>query len=94
LTFVKRWGVRGAQVIFDAVGGPLFEPALKALGHRGRQIEIPSVGDRRVSFDLVDYYHNESQLFGVDTRKRDAVASAAVLEALTPSLMIHPSRPP
>jgi NADPH:quinone reductase len=74
----------GAQVIFDAVGGPMFEPALKALGHRGRQIEITSIGDRRVSFDLVDFYHNESQLFGVDTRKRDAIASASLLEALTP----------
>ncbi len=75
---------RGAQVVFDTVGGPMFEPALKALAHRGRQIEIASAGDRRVSFDLLDFYHNESQLFGVDTRKRDATASAAVLEALTP----------
>jgi hypothetical protein len=62
----------------------MFEPALKALAHRGRQIEIASVGDRRVSFDLVDFYHNESRLFGVDTRQRDATASAALLEALTP----------
>jgi NADPH:quinone reductase len=75
---------RGAQVIFDTVGGPMFEPALKALGHRGRQVEITSVGDRRVRFDLVDFYHNESRLFGVDTRQRDATASAALLEALTP----------
>ncbi|MFI5339318.1 MAG: zinc-binding alcohol dehydrogenase family protein [Candidatus Methylomirabilales bacterium] len=75
---------RGAQVVFDTVGGPMFEPALKALGHRGRQIEIASLGDRRVGFDLLDFYHNECQLFGVDTRKRDATASAAVLEALTP----------
>jgi NADPH:quinone reductase-like Zn-dependent oxidoreductase len=37
-----------------------------------------------VSFDLVDFYHNESRLFGVDTRQRDATASAALLEALTP----------
>jgi NADPH:quinone reductase len=75
---------RGADVVFDTVGGPMFEPALKALGPRGRQIEIASAGDRRVSFDLLDFYHNESHLFGVDTRKRDAIASAAVLEALTP----------
>jgi NADPH:quinone reductase len=80
----RATGGRGAQVIFDAVGGPMFEPALKALGHRGRQIEITSVGDRRVSFDLLDFCHNESQLFGVDTRKRDAIASAAALEALSP----------
>jgi NADPH:quinone reductase-like Zn-dependent oxidoreductase len=75
---------RGAQVIFDSVGAPMFEPALKSLGRRGRQVEIASVGDRRVSFDLVDFYHNESQLFGVDTRKRDAIASGALLDAITP----------
>jgi NADPH:quinone reductase len=80
----RATGGRRAQVVFDAVGGPMFEPALKSLGHRGRQIEITSVGDRRVSFDLVHFYHNESQLFGVDTRKRNAIASARVLEALTP----------
>jgi len=80
----RATGGRGAQVIFDAVGGPMFEPALKALAHRGRQIEISSVGDRRVSFDLVDFYHNECQLLGADTRQRDATASAALLEALTP----------
>ena len=62
----------------------MFEPALKALGHRGRQVEIASVGDRRVSFDLLDFYHNERKLLGVDTRKRNATESAAVLEALTP----------
>jgi NADPH:quinone reductase len=75
---------RGAEVVFDAVGGPLFEPSLKSLAHGGRQTEITSAGDRRVSFDLLDFYHNESRLFGVDTRHRDAVASAAMLEALTP----------
>jgi NADPH:quinone reductase len=75
---------QGAQVVFDAVGGPLFEPALRSLAYRGRQLEITSAVDRRVSFDLLNFYHNESQLFGVDTRKRDAKASAAILEALTP----------
>jgi NADPH:quinone reductase-like Zn-dependent oxidoreductase len=62
----------------------MFEPALRSLARRGRQTEITSVGDRRVSFDLLDFYHNESRLFGVDTRHRDAIASAALLEALTP----------
>jgi NADPH:quinone reductase len=80
----RATGGRGAQVIFDSVGGPMFEPALKSLGHRGRQVEIASVGDRRVSFDLVDFYRSESQLFGVNTLERDAIASGAVLEALTP----------
>jgi hypothetical protein len=57
---------------------------LRSLAHRGRQVEITSALDRRVSFDLLDFYHNESRLLGMDTRKRDATASAAVLEALTP----------
>jgi NADPH:quinone reductase len=75
---------RGADVVFDTVGGPMFESALKSLTHRGRIVEISSVGDRRVSFDLIDFYHNESRLFGVDTRSRNAVASSALLDALTP----------
>jgi NADPH2:quinone reductase len=32
----------------------------------------------------VDFYHNESQLFRVDTLKRDLTASSEVLDALTP----------
>jgi NADPH:quinone reductase len=75
---------RGADVVFDTVGGPMFEPALKSLTHRGKLLEISSVSDRRVAFDLLDFYHNESQLFGVDTRSRDAVASAGLLENLIP----------
>src|SRR5216683_3840430 len=43
---------RGADVVFDTVGGPMFEPALKSLRHSGRLLEIASPGDRRVSFDL------------------------------------------
>jgi hypothetical protein len=37
-----------------------------------------------VSASTFDFYHNERQLLGVDTRKRNATESAAVLEALTP----------
>lgn len=85
---------RGADVIFDSVGGPMFEPALRALAHRGRQLEIASAVDRRVSLDLIDFYHNESQLFGVDTRARDAITSAALLEDLLPFFEQDKFRPP
>ena len=40
-----------------------------------------------MSFDLADFYHNESRLFGVDTLKRDLTASAEVLDALTPGFV-------
>jgi NADPH:quinone reductase len=59
----------------------------KCLALRGRLVEIAAPGQREVSFDLVDFYHNESRLFGVDTLKRDLTASAEVLDALTPGFV-------
>lgn len=60
---------KGVDLVFDCVGGPMFEPALKSLGLGGRQVAITSVGIRRVEFDLMDFYHNQSRLIGVDTMK-------------------------
>ena len=39
----KIW--KGADLIFDAVGGPLFEACLESLAQRGRQIAIASAGN-------------------------------------------------
>jgi len=58
---------RGVDAVFDTVGGPLFEPALRSLRFGGRQVAISSVGEPRVSFNLVDFYHNVSSLLGVDS---------------------------
>jgi NADPH:quinone reductase len=80
-------GGKGADVVLDFVGGSMFPSALKSLALRGRLVEIAATGQREVNFDLVDFYHNESQLFGVDTLKRDLTASAEVLDALTPGFV-------
>jgi NADPH:quinone reductase len=80
-------GGQGADVVFDLVGGIMFRNAVNSLALRGRLVEIAATGQREVSFDLPDFYHNESRLYGVDTLKRDLVASAEVLEALTPGFM-------
>jgi NADPH:quinone reductase len=69
------------------VGGVMFRSALKCLAPRGRLVEIAATGQREVSFDLADFYHNQSRLFGIDTLKRDLTASAQVLDALTPGLV-------
>jgi NADPH:quinone reductase-like Zn-dependent oxidoreductase len=58
---------RGVDAVFNTVGGATFEPALRSLSFGGRQVVIASPGDPRVSFDLVDFYHNFSRLFGVDS---------------------------
>jgi NADPH:quinone reductase-like Zn-dependent oxidoreductase len=58
---------RGVEVVFDTVGGPMFEPALRSLKLRGRHVAISSLGEPRVSFHLTDFYHNFSRLLGVDS---------------------------
>jgi NADPH:quinone reductase-like Zn-dependent oxidoreductase len=73
-------GGKGANLIFDTVGGPMFEEGLKSLAHRGRQVAISSLGDPRVSFNLVDFYHNESALVGVDSLKLSFIESGEILK--------------
>ena len=58
---------KGVNVAFDTVGGQMFEPALRSLAFGGRQVVISSKGDPRVSFNLVDFYHNFARLLGVDS---------------------------
>ncbi len=76
---------KGADVAFDCVGGPLFEISLTSLAPGGRQVNIVSVGERRVSFDLVDFFIRRLSLFGLSTLSIDAVASGDILEKLRPS---------
>jgi len=75
----------GANVVFDAVGGITFEPALKSLAHLGRLVTISATGRTRVEFDVRDFYHNESRIIGADSRKLDASASAKQLTAMLPA---------
>jgi len=74
----------GVDVVFDCVGGEMFEPALSTLKQLGRQVAITSVGRRRVSFDLLDFYHRRLTLFGVDSRALTVTDSAKLLSAMTP----------
>jgi NADPH2:quinone reductase len=84
---------RGADVVLDCVGGVMFRPALDCLAARGRLIEMSVTGARDVTFNLADFYHNESRLIGVDTLKLDLTGSAAVLEALRPGFESRDYRP-
>ena len=84
---------RGADVVLNAAGGSMFEIGLSLLAHRGRQVEITSATERRATFDLVDFYHNESRLYGLDTLKRDLVASARILEKLSDGFSSRAYRP-
>ncbi|HET6489598.1 MAG TPA: zinc-binding alcohol dehydrogenase family protein [Syntrophales bacterium] len=76
---------KGVNVAFDCVGGPLFEVSLSTLAPGGRQVNIVSVGERRVSFDLVDFFIRRLSLFGLSTLSFDAIASADILDKLRPA---------
>jgi NADPH:quinone reductase-like Zn-dependent oxidoreductase len=72
----------GADVVYDTVGGVAFETALSLVKRRGRVLEISATGKRRVEFDLIDFYHNETQLLGVDSAKLGVAESAPLMTAL------------
>jgi NADPH:quinone reductase len=73
---------KGADLVFDAVGGPMFEPCLKSLRIGGRQVAITSVGNGRVEFNLVEFYHNRQRLVGVDTVKLTGPEIAKIMDKL------------
>ena len=75
---------KGVNAVFDTVGGAMFEPALRSLRLGGRQVAIASTGERRVSFDLADFYHNSSRLIGVDSMKFTPGEVAAIADELRP----------
>jgi NADPH:quinone reductase len=80
-------GGKGVDIVYDCVGGELFEPVMSTLGDRGRQIAITSVGTRRVSFDLLHFYHRELTLLGVDSRAFTVSDSAKLLELMVPQFV-------
>ena len=84
---------RGADVVYDAVGGVTTPAALASLAYGGRLVVISAVGRRTVEIDLIELYHNETRILGADSRKLDVVESGERLALLTPyfeSGQFHP----
>jgi NADPH2:quinone reductase len=85
---------KGVHAVFDTVGGPMFEPALRSLAFGGRQVAISSGGDPRVSFNLVDFYHNNSRLVGVDSYGLTMEQIAGILDELRVGFETEALKPP
>jgi NADPH:quinone reductase len=86
-------GGKGVDVAFDTVGGPMFEPALRSLRLGGRQVAIASTGGSRVSFDLVDFYHNRAHLIGVDSNKFEPSELGTMMTELNRGFEVGTLRP-
>jgi NADPH:quinone reductase len=85
----------GADLVLDAVGGPLFEPAMNSLGEKGRMVVITTTpGMQHVSFNLFDFYRKGLRLFGLMTSFLDTEESAAVLRDLGPGFDVGALRAP
>jgi NADPH:quinone reductase-like Zn-dependent oxidoreductase len=84
---------KGVNAVFDTVGGPMFEPALRSLGVGGRHVAISS-RDPRVSFNLVDFYHNSSRLLGVDSYGLTPQQIGEIAEELHPGFETGVLKPP
>jgi NADPH:quinone reductase len=85
---------KGVNVVLDTVGGPMFEPALRSLAPGGRQVAISSAGDPRVSFNLVDFYHNSSRLLGVDSYALMTQQITEILDELRAGFETGALKPP
>jgi NADPH:quinone reductase-like Zn-dependent oxidoreductase len=77
-------GGRGAEVVYDAVGGVTTDAALAALAPGGRLVVISAVGTRVVEIDLVDFYRNETRMLGCNSAKLGVVESGTRLAELAP----------
>ena len=75
----------GADLILDAVAGPLFEPAVASLGEKGRMVVITTpLARQHVSFNLFDFYRKGLRLYGLMSSFLSASESATVLRKLGP----------
>ena len=69
-------------MVLDTVGGSQFEPCLRSFAFKGRQVVISSTDERRVDFGLIDFYHSQHCLFGLDTNRLTGRAIEVVIDKL------------
>ena len=85
---------RGADIVFDTVGGAMLLEGLKFLAVRGRIIEITAGRDPNVTINIRDFYHQQARLIGVDSLPLDAIQCAAILRELSPGFATGELSPP
>jgi len=90
---LKVTGARGMDYVFNTVGGETFQPSLASLAHRGRMVSIASTGSADVTFNLIDFYHQELTLIGVDTLALGFATAATSLREILPDLQSSDFRP-
>jgi NADPH2:quinone reductase len=85
---------RGADIVYDTVGGAMLLEGLKFLANRGRIVEISAGRDPNVTINIRDFYHQQARLIGVDSLSLDGVRCAEILRGLVPGFESGELAPP
>jgi NADPH2:quinone reductase len=80
-------GGRGADVVLDLVGGPVFEGNLQALAPRGRMIVVGLTGGRSAPLDLGLVLNKRLTIIGTAMRSRTLEEKVAVARAFEREVM-------
>jgi NADPH2:quinone reductase len=74
----------GADMVLDAVGGALFEPALRSLRFGGRMVGIFSAPEPRFAFSPAEIYSRQLHLTGLASVFMDGADVARIFDQLRP----------
>lgn len=75
----------GADIVFNTVGDPYFQPAHKSLALGGRQILIAAINPV-VQFNILEFYRGRHTYVGIDTLALSSSETGAVLRELVAGL--------
>jgi NADPH:quinone reductase len=73
---------RGADIVYDTVGNPVFHEAAKALGTGGRMIVITATPGADVPFDLFTFYRTGGSLLTANSTRCNCAWTAGLLRGL------------
>jgi NADPH:quinone reductase len=74
---------RGADIVFNTVGGPYFHDANGSLAKGGCQILIAAV-HKIVEFNILEFYRGRHTYVGIDTLAFSSIESGDVLRSVMP----------
>ena len=74
---------KGADIVFNTVGDPYYQDAVKATAKRGKQILISAV-DKIVQMDVMAFYRAQHTYYGVDSLSQSSTDAGTVLQELVP----------
>jgi NADPH:quinone reductase-like Zn-dependent oxidoreductase len=85
---------RGADVVLNGVGAPVFAQLADSLRKGGRMVVFSAAGGREVQLDLFMLYRRRLQLFGLDTAQLSLAQIAQLYRKFGPLFEARVLAPP